>query len=274
MSRLAELQQNFQHCLMHSQQVNDDTQDFTLDDNQDKTQIDWITDSGRATPKKQLSIYANGYRLRLKEVLENDFPATLMAIGEPQFEQLSDAYIDAHPSHYFSLREFGKHFSTFVSTLDQIENTPWLPQLTLFEWSLGQAFDAPDSNILSAQDLSTIAYEDWPDLQFVIAPSVQLLGFTWNIPELWKNLTSQTPIPITAIPTASQTWLIWRENLVTQFRSIEADEQLALEALINAASFQGICEKLGEMTEPENVPLRAATLLKTWITQGLISRIG
>jgi len=265
MSRLAELQQNFQSCLIYPQQAQGNTQD--------NAQIDWITDSGRASPQKQLSVYTNGYRLRLNEVLENDYPATAMAIGEQQFEQLSDAYIDAHPSLYFSLREFGQHFDTFVSTLSQVENSPWLPQLALFEWKLGQAFDALDSKILTEQDLSTIGFEDWPELRFVVAPSVQKIDFTWNIPEMWKNLTSQSPIAITARHTPSQTWLIWRENLITQFRSIEEDEQLALEALINGSTFQDTCEILGKIMEPEKVPLHAATLLKTWIAQGLINRI-
>ena len=87
---------------------------------------------------------------------------------------------------------------------------------------------------------------------------------------MWTNLTSDSPVPIIATQTPPQTWLIWRENLVTQFRSIESDEQLALEALINASNFAEICEILGKTINSEEVPLRAATFLKTWVSQGLI----
>jgi len=260
MTRLAELQQNFQTYLL----------DPELTDN---PQIDWINNSGRATPERQLSIYSVGYRLRLKEVLENDYPAMLTTLGEEQFEQLADAYINAHPSHYFSLREFGKHFPTYISTLHFMEDIPWITQLALFEWNLGQAFDSGNSEVLTEQELSLIVPEDWPTLKFIIHPSVHRMDFDWNIPEIWKNLTSDTPSLIPAVKTPVQAWVIWRSNLITQFRSIEPDEQQALDALIKNTNFEGICEILVPFILLDDIPLRAATLLKTWVSQGLISRI-
>lgn len=261
MNRLAELQQNFQSCLLHPELTHNESQ------------INWISDSGRATPEKQLSIYSIGYRLRLKEVLENDYPAIASLLGEEQFEQLANAYIDAQPSHYYSLREFGQHFSTFVNGLDLINDIPWVSQLALFEWNLGQAFDSGNNEVLTEQDLSSIAPDDWPTLKFIIHPSVHRMDFDWNIAEIWKNLTAETPQFIPAVKTSPQAWVIWRKDLITQFRSLECDEQETLDALINKADFEGICEILLQFIPIEDIPLHAATLLKTWVSQGLISKL-
>ena len=115
MSKLAKIQQQFQNCLLLPEQGINNIQ---------PDQPSWISASGRASPEKQLSIYSTGYRLRLKEVLENDFSSVVMAIGEQAFDKLADDYITAHPSHYFSLREFGKHLANYIASSNNISIAP------------------------------------------------------------------------------------------------------------------------------------------------------
>jgi hypothetical protein len=54
---------------------------------------------------------------------------------------------------------------------------------------------------------------------------------------------------------------------------MQADEQLAFDSVCAGASFNEVCEKLVMLIGEEDVPLRAAGLLKGWIAQGLISGI-
>ena len=104
MKQLQNLQQTFQGCVLKPE-ISASTK--------------WIRATGRVTPEVQLSAYTVAYRARLEEVLANDFPAMLMAIGEDQFYQLADRYIKTCPSRYFSLREFGRDMPDFV--LSQIK---------------------------------------------------------------------------------------------------------------------------------------------------------
>lgn len=258
MKQLADLQHTFQNCVLVPSKDTPPT---------------WVSASGRATPETQVSIYAHAYRARLKEVLGNDFPAVLMAISNEQFDTLAEDYIEAHPSHYFSLRDFGCHMPTFIPQHSAYNDMPWLNELAIFEWTLGQAFDAADVNIVTEQDMATIPPEAWPDLKFVIHPSVRRLDFVWNTVEMWKTLTDENPTPIDAVRGETVPWLIWREHLTTRFRSLEADEQCALDKLQEGASFNEICEELAKSINDDEVPLRAASLLKGWIAQGLISEI-
>jgi hypothetical protein len=262
MKQLARLQHIFQDCVLHPGEAESTA---------------WISASGRAAPEIQLFTYKHAYAARLREVLANDYPATLMALGDKLFDRLADDYIREYPSHYFSLRDFGSQLPGFVSdpTHEQTRyrDMPWLFELTLFEWTLGEAFDAADGPMLGEQALAAVAPEDWPSLRFIVHPSVQRLDLEWNVPEIWRALTGDPPTQVIAGREAAGPWLIWREQLITRFRSMPRDEQQALDTIRDGKHFDALCEVLATQMDEADVPLRAAALLKGWIAQDLISAI-
>lgn len=236
----------------------------------------WISASGRAAPDIQLSIYCHAYRARLREVLANDYPATQTAIGDDHFNALVTDYIDTHPSHYFNLRDFGQHLPGYLADRVQYDagyqEMHWLVELAEFEWTLGLAFNAADVILFTEQDMAEIPFEAWPELRFIVHPSLHRLEFEWNTPEMWLALTADPPTPVSAVHNQAGSWLIWREQLVTRFRSIPGDELQALDKVCMGGSFYQICEQLATLMNEEEVPLRAAGLLKGWIARGLIHK--
>jgi len=262
MTALAKLQHRFQDCVL---------------DPGKPASIAWVSASGRAAPDIQLSIYSHAYRTRLHEVLANDYPATQIAIGNEHFNALAADYIKARPSHYFNLRDFGQHLPSFVAVRVQHDTgyrgMHWLVELAEFEWTLGLAFNAANVCLFSEQDMARIPSEAWPGLRFILHSSVHRLNFEWNIPEMWRALTADPPTPVSAEHNLSSPWLIWREQLVTRFRSMPVDEQHALDKVLEGGSFNEVCEELAMLMNESDVPLRAAGLLKGWIDQGLISGI-
>lgn len=257
MSRLSELQQAFQQCLLKTP---------------DDPAQPWISNGGRATPARQLSAYRHAYPARLKETLAGDYPAVLMAIGEEGFERLAQAYIDTHPSRFFSLREFGGRLAGFIAGHDDYRALPWLAELARFEWALGLAFDAGDATPASIGEMAALAPSDWHGLHFRAHPSVQRLDLAWNTPAIWSALTADEPDAVTARKENTVGWLIWREQLITRFRSLSADEQCALDCLLQGGSFGAVCEQLLGFHPEGAVPMRAAGLLKSWLSEGLICR--
>lgn len=237
----------------------------------------WVSAEGKASPETQLSIYSYAYHARLTEVLTNDYPAVLIAIGEDYFNELTTNYIEEHPSSFFSLRDFGAGFPRFTSNLIQQQakwqDMPWLYELALFEWNLGLAFDAADDEIFTEQDMISVAPEAWPELKFKLHSSVQRLDFEWNIIEMWQALTAEIPTEVRARKDVISPLLIWRENLSTHFRSMEQGEQIAFDTLAQSGDFTDICESLVSIINEDEVPMHVASLLKAWINQGLISSI-
>lgn len=262
MKRLAQLQNNFQSFIL------------TPDIAQPKS---WVSDQGRASAETRLNVYAHAYRSRLKEVLETDYPALAAAIGCERFNQLAEDYITHYPSSFFSLRDFGNRFPTHVA--DSLhgpaeEHTDgWLHELALFELRLGQAFDAADCTPVTEQAVAQIPPDRWPSLRVEFIPSLTTLTLAWNTPSLWNTLTSDQPTETEAVRGQASHWLIWRQELVTRFRSLEEDEQRMLDGLQRGGNFNEACVLLSALMNEEDVPLRAAGLLKSWLNQGLIASV-
>jgi len=179
----------------------------------------WVSAGGRAEPAMQIGVYSFAYRSRLLEVLAKDFPALHQAMGDENFYALAGSYIEAHPSRYFSLRDFGEHVTDFIAQQPIQTEHPWLAELAEFEWTLCSAFDAADSPLISEVEIAGIAPERWPQLRFAVHPSLRHLTVNWNIPELWKILKSDDPQDLQITPEPGAGWLIWRDDLITRFRS-------------------------------------------------------
>ncbi len=258
MSRLAKLQQRFQRCLLTP------PEDLAPP---------WVSTGGRAAPERQLAVYVHAYPARLKEALASDYPALHRSIGDEAFDRLAQAYLEAHPSHSASLRDFGARLAEFIADEPAYRRLPWLAELARFEWALGEAFDAPDDPVATIRDMAKIAPPDWPDMAVAIHPSVQRLDMRWNTAGMWTSLTAEQPTSVTATEGVAVPWLVWREQLTTRFRSLELDECAAFDCLCDGGSFGEVCGRLTAFIAAEAVPLRAASLLKAWIGHGLIGAV-
>lgn len=258
MKHLERLQHDFQHSLLA-----DDSRHV----------LPAITAAGRAGPGRQLSVYTNAYRSRLREVLELDYPVLAAALGEQSFDELAFAYIDACPSQGYSLRSFGTRLADFLGTQPDYHRTPVLAELAGFEWALGRAFDAADTPLVTIQAMADIEPDSWPRLRLVFHPGVQRRDFDWNTPALWQAYKSEMPIPEVQKNPAPEPWLIWRRDLSVHFRSLENHEPLLLDQAMQGETFEKLCETLGHAIPGNEVPLLAASTLKRWVCDGLVSGI-
>jgi hypothetical protein len=209
----------------------------------------------------RLRIYADAYRLRLVEVLGNDFPATRDALGEDDFARFAECYPQAHPSMQPSVRHFGFAFAGWLET--QADAPPGLHELARFEWLQSAAFDAADAPALRVDDVAALAPESWPSLRFQLHPCVRLLDT--------ERLAIDEGALTLADGDSPVRWLLWRDaEGDVRWRSLEADEADALHAIRNGANFGELCARL-ESRHGEDGALRAASLLKRWLADGLLA---
>ncbi len=57
------------------------------------------------------------------------------------------------------------------------------------------------------------------------------------------------------------------------YRSTEPDELIAWRALASGSDFSQIYDVLLERIAPEDIPVRSATLLRNWLSEGLIGEL-
>lgn len=248
----AELQRAVQRHVMHA----------------DNAVLAEVNESAKVPRAVRLGIYSNAYRLRLIDGIGANFPQLQAVLGDEAFDALALEYIDAHPSRHFSIRWFGAQLSDYLQATRPTQ--PWFAELAHWEWTLTEVFDAPDATPIDASVLASVEPERWWTLRFELHPSMRRLHLLTNAQGIYKALVEEADPPEPALLETAQDWLLWRQQLSSQFRSIAASEARALELVRADGTFEDVCESLCEWYAEEEVPAQAATLLKGWVAEGLI----
>lgn len=232
-----------------------------------------VIGNARAAAEERVKVYVDGYRLRLLEVLEDNFTGLHTLVGDEEFDRLGRAYIDAHPSTHPSVRWFSKSLETFLRGTPPYDAHPYLAEMAAFEWTQGLVFDAADDPVAETQALASVAPEAWAGLRFGFHASVRRLELAWNVPQAWTAMDAGDAPPELVAADLPASWLLWRADLTTRWRSLGEDEAWALDEAREGRDFAELCEGLCRWHEASSVALKAAGFLKLWFSDGLISRI-
>jgi hypothetical protein len=224
-----------------------------------------VVGTQRVPIETRLEIYRHAYGARLVEALGANYPAMAKLLGTAQFEELAYAYVASHDSRSFSVRQYGDELSKIVPT-------DFLHELACWEWMIAEVFDAADAGPLTAAALVDIAPEAWSELRFGFHPTTRRLTLSTNAPQVWKALTDGTPPPALASVQAT-TWLLWRHELRTFYRSLDKDEAQMLDGAIQGTSFGDLCANLCVHCTEDEAPARAAGFLRQWIESGMIVEV-
>ncbi|WP_439886886.1 HvfC/BufC family peptide modification chaperone [Pseudomonas sp. MBLB4123] len=220
-----------------------------------------------------LAIYHNAYRARLLEALRGDYGALHGWLGDEEFDALALAYVDAHPSRHFSLRWLGERLGDFIDGYLVPAQAAPLGELARLEWAFTLAFDAPAGQPLTLEQMAGLAPQEWPALQVRLLPSVQWQACRFNSLAIWRAHKEQAAFPGSSELPQALVCLIWRQGLISRYRSLEPAEAAALHGMAVAGwSFAELCERLGELGD--QAPLQAASWLRQWLHEGLLQRHG
>ncbi len=157
MSALLGLEQDFQRCVL----------DNELD------MRGQVVSTAQADAAERVRIYVEAYRLRLLEVLQDNYTGLHGLLGDEEFDRLGHAYIDAHPSTHPSVRWFSRHLEDFLRHTEPYDAHPYLAEMAAFEWAQGLVFDATDEPIAGLEAMANIAPDAWAGLGFTLHAAVQ-----------------------------------------------------------------------------------------------------
>jgi hypothetical protein len=232
-----------------------------------------IVDQAPVGRETRLAIYANAYRVRLRETLETDHEMLGLYMGDDLWDRMVDGYIDDHPSSYRSLRQYGDALSEWLRDNPPFTDYPWISELALFERRLLVSFDAADSRRVGTDELVALPAMRWPNIRLRFHPSVQPLRVESNCVEIWQALKAGETPPDAATQPDSW-WLLWRgEDRLTQFRSLPAEESVLLHHFLAGGDFAGACEQLLAIHAEDDVAQFGLGLLMTWLEAGLVREL-
>ena len=257
MNKLLDIEKKFQNYLLHSS-----TDIFNQ-----------VISTDKVSAETRLEIYGCAYRSRLHEALSTSYSVLEQYLGSEPFEELCYEYIASHPSQFRSIRWFGHQFAVFLKNHPHYKNFPYLSELAELEWTMALVFDAADSDVLQLEDMQNIPPEAWINMRLHVHPSVHSMSLAWNVVQIWQTITDEQTPAEPHMSTSKIGWILWRKKFMSQFSSLSEDEEWAIGAMINGLTFGEICEGHCQWIAEDNAGVHAASLLKGWITTGLISNV-
>ncbi len=226
------------------------------------------------TGHDRLGIYRHAYRSRMAEALRDNFERLPRVMGDAAFDALAGAYIAAHPSRHPSIRWYGEQFVAFMEARPQLVPHPALVDLARMEWALRAAFDASDAEPLQVEALRAVAPQAWPSLRLRPVPAARLLPMRWAVEPLWRAL-QEVDIgqePELPEPQAGEhLLLVWRRELQTTWRSLDAREAVLLQAVFAGQTFAALCEQAAVDTGEDAAAAAVVGALQGWLADGLLA---
>jgi hypothetical protein len=237
----------------------------------------FIAPNSRLTAFERLEIYNRQYWFRVLSALGEDFPALRAVIGSAQFDALSVAYLAAHPSRSFTLRNLGSKLVEWLAAHPEFTGRRHALAIDVarIEWAFVEAFDSADRAPLT---LSQIAALDGAS-HLVLQPHLQLMALDYPADNLVLSLhqrekrqtseagvgheeESATPIQLPRLR-RRPTWLAaHRVEYSVYYRRLAREEFLVLSSLREGQLLgQALEAAFADSTVPET---RRGASVQTW----------
>ncbi len=146
----------------------------------------FIAPNSRLSSFERLEIYNRQYWFRILGALAEDFPALRSVIGTRAFDAMSVAYLNAHPSRSFTLRNLGSHLAEWLAANQQFagRRAGLAVDVARIEWAFVEAFDSGEHEPLTLEQISTLDGNSRLGLQ----PHLQLVELEYPIDDLVLSL--------------------------------------------------------------------------------------
>jgi hypothetical protein len=142
----------------------------------------YVKANSRLSALERLELYNRQYWFRIIGAFQEDFPALQAVVGRKKFEALTIAYLDAHPSRSFTLRNLGSQLETWLGANPAMAGRR--PALAIdtarVEWAYVEAFDGEDQAVLTAEDIAGLNESS----RLALQPHVQLLELEYPVDDL------------------------------------------------------------------------------------------
>jgi hypothetical protein len=228
-----------------------------------------IASDKRVSALDRLDIYATMYFVRLRDVLREDYPKVRACIGDDAFDELASAYLRAFPPTRASARDVGQRLPGFIEASRWGLARAGLSELALLERALVEVFDGPDSRVLELGRLRGMSPDDLVTLPLAVIPSQVVLRMDHDVDRAWQAIELGSAEG--AICEQKTTVLVWRKDLVSCFRTVDAIEASALDLALSGETFGGVCAWLSEGRSVEEAAHVAYQILGRWVTDALIT---
>ncbi len=143
---------------------------------------EFIAPNSRLSPFERLEIYNRQYWFRVLSGIAEDFSVLRAVIGAGKFDELSIAYLTAHPSRSFSLRNLGSKLVEWLEAHPEFAGRrhALAVDVARIEWAFVEAFDNAENTPLTLEQIATLN----GDSLLAVQPHVRLLALNYPADEV------------------------------------------------------------------------------------------
>ncbi|MDR3738597.1 MAG: DNA-binding domain-containing protein [Terracidiphilus sp.] len=211
----------------------------------------FVAPNSRLTSFERLEIYNRQYWFRVLDALREDFSAVAAVVGKRKWDALAIAYLTAHPSRSFTLRNIGSRLEEWLVANPQFagRRAQLAAHVARLEWAHVESFDAADAAPLSSDEMSTIDGGSHLALQ----PHLRLLELHYPIDELvialhrkHRDGEAENEAENVRLPSLRRRmqWLaVHRADHSVYYRRLEREEFRILQALGRGAMLSDALEQ-------------------------------
>jgi hypothetical protein len=240
---------------------------------------EFVAPNSRLTPFERLEIYNRQYWYRVLGALAEDFPAVRSVVGANRWDAIAIAYLTEHPSRSFTLRNLGSKLVEWLEAHPQFagRRNRLAVDLAKIEWAFVEAFDNPEYDPLTLEQIATLD----GDSPLALQPHVRLMALNYAADEVAlklhnreKRQTSEAgvkhedgddaPAQLPRLRRRAVWVAAHRLDFCVYYRLLEREEYRTLEA-IRAGRPLGAALEAG--FHKSQIPeARRAAKVRTWFT--------
>lgn len=224
-----------------------------------KVASSFIKPNDRLSSFERLQIYNQQYWWRILGSFQEDFRGSRAVLGERRFDRLAVAYLEAHGSTSWSLRDLGQLLPAFLEKHPALTapHTALALDMARVEWARIVAFDGPSLPVL---DPATLARKTPATIRLRLQPYLTLLALAHPVDALLRKLRQSSvetgtasnavganrrrrrPVVLRAKASPDPIHLaIHRVDLSVYFKRLDPEAFTLLTALNAGASLEGAC---------------------------------
>ncbi|MBS1801550.1 MAG: putative DNA-binding domain-containing protein [Acidobacteria bacterium] len=180
MSTLATLQKQMAAAVMRPLTRNEQMRQRASDGHSIRAEAEsFIKPNNRLSSFERLEIYNRQYWFRVFSSFEEDFPGLKSVIGTRRFERLMRAYLEAHPSRSFTLRNLGSSLVEWLRANPRFAapNIEAAIAMATLEWAHIEAFDNEQRTALTVEDIAALN----DNSQLTLQPYVRLVDSPYAV---------------------------------------------------------------------------------------------
>lgn len=224
----------------------------------------------RLTPEQQLSIYIEGYRLRLMAAVRSDFPALAVLLGDKVFDALALEYVEKNPSGHYNLDRYPHYFPVLVK---EKSGTGFAAELALVEGVIAEVFMGEESEPLDPYALSQLTPEGFGAFRFTPRKASRLLSLDYPVNE-WLLAQRAGVVPDAPQPQKNYLYAFRHNNSVQ--REMLSAEAMALLTPLLAGLAVGEALEAAVQKNPAAADVIAAQLqhwFSDWVGKGFFAGV-